>query len=96
MKDNLKTTETSSSARCVDGTEITSKMSTLINVKINRKKCSATLSILDQPLHAFDVIAEEIGLRIHGGLGIDFLTSNNLILNFCNRIIIIHNTKKTV
>ena len=94
LKEELKTRETNSSARCVDGSEITSKLSTAMRFKVNGKKCNANLSILEQTPHAFDIIAEESGLRIHGILGIDFLTSNNLILDFCNKVIVRYNANK--
>lgn len=91
LKDHLMTEKSGIRARCVDGSEITSGLSTLMRFKINGKNCSARLSILDQPPLAFDVIAEESGYRIHGILGIDFLTSNNLILDFCNNMIVRYN-----
>lgn len=94
IKDHLKVTEANSVARCVDGNEITSGLSTNMRFKVNGRNCTATLQIMEQTPQAFDIIAEEEGIRIHGILGIDFLTSNNLILDFCNNIIVRYNANK--
>ena len=94
IKDHLKVTESNSFARCVDGSEITSGLSTNMRLKVNGKNCTATLQIMEQTPEAFDLIAEEDGIRIHGILGIDFLTSNNFVLDFCNNIIVRYNANK--
>lgn len=94
IKDCLKVTESNSLARCVDGSEITSGLSANMKFNVNGKNCTATLQIMEQTPQAFDIIAEEEGIRIHGILGIDFLTSNNLILDFCNNIIVRYNANK--
>lgn len=91
LKGTLKTTDKYSTSRCVDGSEITSRLSTVMRFRLNDKKFKANLCILEQIPHAFDIIAKESGLRIHGILGIDFLTSNNIALDFCNMLIIRHN-----
>lgn len=94
IKDCLKVTESNSLARCVDGSEISSEFSAIMKFKVNGNNCKARLSVMKQTPLAFDMIEKEEGIRIHGILGIDFLSSNNLILDFCNNIIVRYNANK--
>ena len=94
IKDKLQIVESKSFARCVDGSEISSEFSAIMKFKVNGNNCKARLSVMKQTPLAFDMIEKEEGIRIHGILGIDFLKSNNLILDFCNNIIVRYNANK--